>query len=61
VSGKAVGKSYRAKGGAGRVKRVFISHPNKDDPKGNKKRVDTINKQQLKTLRDRLFFIGVMP
>jgi hypothetical protein len=25
-----------------RVKRVFISHPYKDDPKGNKKRVDTI-------------------
>jgi len=24
------------------VKRVFISHPYKDDPKGNKKRVDTI-------------------
>lgn len=24
------------------MKRVFISHPYKDDPKGNKKRVDTI-------------------
>ena len=24
------------------MKRVFISHPNKDDPMGNKKRVDTI-------------------
>ena len=43
------------------MKWVFVSHPYKDDPKGNKKRVDTINKQQLKTLWDRLFFIGVMP
>ena len=24
------------------MKRVFISHPYKDDPKGNKKRMDTI-------------------
>ena len=24
------------------MKRVFVSHPYKDDPKGNKKRVDTI-------------------
>ena len=24
------------------MRRVFISHPYKDDPKGNKKRVDTI-------------------
>ena len=31
-----------SKGGVGRVKRVFISHPYKDEPKGNKKRVDTI-------------------
>jgi len=50
-----------AKGGDSGMKRIFISHPYKDDPKGNKKRVDTINKQQLKTLRDRVFFIGVMP
>ena len=36
-----MGKLHGAKGGVGRVKRVFISHPYKDDPKGNKKRVDT--------------------
>jgi len=30
------------KGGDSGMKRVFISHPYKDDPKGNKKRVDTI-------------------
>ena len=29
-------------GSAGGMRRVFISHPYKDDPKGNKKRADAI-------------------
>ena len=37
-----MGKLHGTEGGAGGVKRIFISHPYKDDPKGNKKRVDTI-------------------
>ena len=28
------------------MKKVFISHPYKDDPKGNKKRVDTIPREK---------------
>jgi len=31
-----------AKGGVGRVKRVFISHPFSSDPEGNRVRVDII-------------------
>ena len=30
------------------MKRVFISHPYKDDPKGNKKRADTICRELAK-------------
>ena len=37
-----MGKSYRAEGGVGRVKRVFISHPFSSDPEGNRVRVDII-------------------
>jgi hypothetical protein len=37
-----VGKSYRAEGGVGRVKRVFVSHPFSSDPEGNRVRVDII-------------------
>ena len=43
-----MGKLHGAEGGVGRVKRVFISHPYKDDPKGNKKRVDTICRELAK-------------
>ena len=37
-----MGKLHGAKGGVGRVKRVFISHPFSSDPEGNRVRVDII-------------------
>jgi hypothetical protein len=43
-----MGKLHWPEGGVGRVKRVFISHPYKDDPKENKKRVDTICRELAK-------------
>jgi hypothetical protein len=39
------------------MKRVFISHPYKDDPKGNKKRVDTICRE----LAERTTFSQLAP
>ena len=37
-----MGRLHGAKGGVGRVKRVFISHPFSSDPEGNRVRVDII-------------------
>ena len=37
-----MGAVYWPKGGAGRMKRVFISHPFVSDPEGNRKKVDSI-------------------
>ena len=39
---------HRAKGGAGRVKRVFISHPFTSDPEGKQVRVDIICRDLVK-------------
>jgi len=48
IDSSALGGTDGAKGGVGRMKRVFISHPYKDSPGDNKKRADSICKELAK-------------